>query len=133
MIYFNPDPSAPGTKYYEVEIDDAELTKHGFSRFKLPLYGNATKMILYNTKDRALITYVDFDRTSLENALKLVEEKLLDEQLVESKAGKDTVRGLVAYFRNACISRIEDKDPDFEFFKNGGCGTGQAHEWPSQR
>jgi hypothetical protein len=59
MIYFNPDPSAPGTKYYEVEIDDAELTKHVFSRFKLPLYGNATKMILYNTKDRALITYVD--------------------------------------------------------------------------
>jgi hypothetical protein len=125
VTYFNPDPSVPGTKYYEIEIDDPELTKHGFSRFKLPLNGNATKMILYNTKDRALITYVDFDRTSLENGLKLLEEKLLDEQLVESKAGRDTVRSLVAYFRNACISRIEDKDPDFEFFKNG-CVNGRS-------
>ena len=127
MIYFNPDPSSPGTKYCEIEIDDAELTRHGFSRFKLPLNGNATKMILDNTKDRSLITYVDFDRTSLENALKLLEEKLLDEQLVESKAGRNTVRDLVAYFRNACISRIEDTDPDFEFFKNeNGNGKGKS-------
>jgi hypothetical protein len=54
MIYFNPDPSAPGTKYYEIKIDDPELSKYGFSRFELPLNGNATKMILDNTKDRSL-------------------------------------------------------------------------------
>jgi hypothetical protein len=104
MIYFNPDPSAPGTKYYEIEIDDPELTKHGFSRFRLPLNGNATKMILDNTKDRSLITYVDFDRTSLENALKLLEEKLLDEQIVESKAGRDN-KGAIYNVTKAAVRK----------------------------
>jgi hypothetical protein len=51
--------------------------------------------------------------------------KLLDEQIIEDKAGKDTVMGLVSYFRNECISRIEDKEPDFDFFKNGN-GNGKA-------
>ena len=119
MIYFNPDPLTPGTKYYEIEIDDPALIEYGFSRFKLPIDGNAIKMILDNNKDRSLITYIDFDRTSLENSLRLLETKLLDEQMVQSKAGKDTVTSLVAYFRNTCISRMEDGDPDFEFFKNG--------------
>src|SRR5919198_5079921 len=125
--YFNPDPSAPGTKYYQIEIDDPELTKYGFSRFKLPINGNAAKMILDNNKDRSLITYVDFDRTSLDNSVKLLQDKLLDEQIVEDKAGKDTVTGLVAYFRNECICRIQDQDPDFDFFKNGN-GKSKSHK-----
>ena len=122
MPYFNPDPSAPGTKYYQIEIDDPELTKYGFSRFKLPINGNAAKMILDNNKDRSLITYADFDRTNLDKSVKLLQDKLLDEQIIESKLGKDTVTGLVDYFRNECICRIEqedDHDPKFDFFNNG--------------
>jgi hypothetical protein len=60
-------------------------------------------MILDNTKDRALITYVNFDKTSLDKSLKHLQDKLLQEQLVQD----DTVTDLVAYFRNACLSRID--------------------------
>jgi hypothetical protein len=126
MIYFNPDPCAPSTKYYEIEIDDPELTKHGFSRFKLPTNGNATKMILDNTKDRSMITYVDFDKNSLDKSLKLLQDKLLYEGIVEGKAGKNIVEDLVAYFRNACQSRIDDKEPDFDFFKNGNVSKSRS-------
>jgi hypothetical protein len=125
MVHFNPNPSAPGTEYYDIPIEDPALTEYGFTRFRLPINGNATKMILDNDKDSSLITYVDFDSHDLGKSVKLLEDKLLDEQIIEDKAGKDTVAGLVAYFRNACISRIEDKDPDFEFFKKGN-GNGKS-------
>ena len=73
-------------------------------------------MILYNDVDKSLITYIDFDRHNLDKSVKCLEDKLLNEQQVESKAGKDTVTGLVAYFRNACVLLAED--PDSIFFKN---------------
>src|SRR5919201_5274680 len=116
MIHFNPDPSAPGTEYYDIPITDPLLTDYGFSKFSLPLNGNALKMILYNDVDKSLITYIDFDRHNLDKSVKCLEDKLLNEQQVESKAGKDTVTGLVAYFRNACVLLAED--PDSIFFKN---------------
>lgn len=104
-----------GTEYYDVVIDDPVLTEHGFTKFRLPL--NAIKMILDNDKDRSMITYVDFDKDNLDKSVKFLHDKLVDEQQVEGKAGKDTVEGLVAYFRNTCISLQED--PSNEFFKNG--------------
>ena len=93
MVDFNPDPSSPGTDYYDILIDDPELTKYGFIKFRLQANGNATKMILDNDKDRSLITSVDFDKHDLAKSVKLLEDKLLNEQLIEHKAGKDTVTG----------------------------------------
>jgi hypothetical protein len=49
MVYFNASsPSAPGTEYHDIKIDDPLLTKYGFTKFSLPLNDNAIKMILYN-------------------------------------------------------------------------------------
>jgi hypothetical protein len=117
MVHFHPDPSAPGTEYYDIPIDDPVLTEYGFTKFRLPVNSNAIKMILDNDKDRSLITYVDFDKHDLEKSVKLLQDKLLDEQIVEDKAGKDTVTGIVAYFRNACVLLSEDSNNDF--FKDG--------------
>jgi hypothetical protein len=133
LVYFNPDPSSPGTEYYDILIDDPALTEYGFTRFRLPVNGNAIKMILDNDKDKSMITYVDFDRHDLGKSVKLLEDKLLNEHIIEDKAGKDTVAGLVAYFRNACISRIEDKDPDFEFFKKGNGKANKSKRKPESR
>jgi hypothetical protein len=74
-------------------------------------------MILYNDKDPSMKTYADFDKHDLNKSVKSLHDKLVDEQQVESKTGKDTVEGLVAYFRNACI--LLQEDPSNEFFKNG--------------
>jgi hypothetical protein len=52
MIHFNHDASAPGTEYYGIPIDDPALTEYGFTKFRLPVNGNAIKMILDNDKDR---------------------------------------------------------------------------------
>jgi hypothetical protein len=79
MVYSNPDPSSPGTEYYDIPIDDPALTEYGFTKFRLPVNGNAIKMILDNDKDRLLITYLDFDRHDLGKSVKLLEDKLLDE------------------------------------------------------
>jgi hypothetical protein len=116
MVIFDASNPTAGTEYHDVVIDDPVLTDYGFTKFKLPLNGNAIKMILYNDKDPSMITYVDFDKHNLDKSVKL-HDKLVDEQQVESKAGKDTVEGMVAYFRNRCISLQED--PSNEFFKNG--------------
>ena len=82
MIYFHPNPSASGTEYYDIPIENESLlTECGFSKFRLPLDGNATKMILYNNKFKSMITYVDWDRhNSIDKAVKLLRDKLLDEQ-----------------------------------------------------
>jgi hypothetical protein len=42
------NPSAPTKEYYDIIIDDHELTVYGFTKFSLPADDNATKMILYN-------------------------------------------------------------------------------------
>jgi hypothetical protein len=117
MVHFDASNPTAGTEYYDVVIDDPVLTEHGFTKFRLPLNGNAIKMILDNDKDRSMITYIDFDKHNLDRSVKLLHGKLVDEQQVEGKAGKDTVEGLVAYFRNTCISLQED--PSNEFFKDG--------------
>jgi hypothetical protein len=113
------NPSAPTKKYYNIIIDDPELTVHGFTKFILPTDENATKMILYNDKDPSMITYVDFDKHDLIKSVELLHDKLVDEQLVDTKAGKDPLEGLVAYFRNKCVELQEDKDNDFFKDRNG--------------
>jgi hypothetical protein len=117
MVYFDASNPSVGTEYHDVIINDPLLTEHGFTKFKLPIDGNAIKMILYNDKDPSMIIYIDFDRHNLDKSVKLLHDKLIYEQQIESKAGKDTLEGLVAYFRNACVSLQEDQNNDF--FKNG--------------
>ena len=102
--------------HYDIPIDDPLLTRHGFSKFSLPLGRYTPKIILHNDIDKSLITYIDFHRHDLDKSVKCFEDKLLDEQQIESKIGKDTVTGLVAYFRKTCVSLSEDSDNIF--FKN---------------
>ncbi len=106
------------TQYHDILIENEPLLMdRGFTKFSLPANGKATKMVLYNDKDHSMITYVDFDKHSLDNSVKLLHYKLVVEQQLETKAGKETVEGLVAYFRN--IGHSLQEDPDSEFFKNG--------------
>jgi hypothetical protein len=114
MIYF--DPNAKETEYHDITIDDPALTEYGFTKFSLPLDDNASRMVVYNDKDPSLITYPEFDKHDLNKSVKLLYNKLVDEQQVQSKAGKDTLEGLVAYARNAFI--LLQEDPDNDFFKN---------------
>lgn len=117
---------AQEAQYHDIPIENEPLlTECRFTKFSLPVNGNATKMVLYNDKDPSLITYVDFDKHSLDNSVKLVHYKLIVEQQLEGKAGKETVEGLVAYFRNMGHSLKED--PSNEFFKNGN-GNGNGRE-----
>jgi hypothetical protein len=90
------------TEYYDFAIDDPLLTEYGFTKFRIPINSNATRMELYNNKDRSMIIYPEFDKHDLDKSVKLLEDKLVKEQLVEGKAGKDLIEGLVAYFRNKC-------------------------------
>ena len=113
------NPPASTKEYYDIIIDDPELTVHGFTKFILPTDENATKMILYNDKDPSMITYVDFDKHDLIKSVELLHDKLVDEQLVDTKAGKDTLEGLVAYFRNKCVELQEDKHNYFFKDRNG--------------
>jgi hypothetical protein len=88
---------------------------NGFTKFELPLNGNATKMVLYNDRFKSMITYVDWDRdNSIDKAVKLLRDKLLDEQNVRDER---VIAPLCTYFRNACI--LLQEDPDNDFFKNG--------------
>jgi hypothetical protein len=85
MVYFDASDPSAGTEYHDVIINDPLLTEHGFTKFKLPLNGNAIKMILYNDKDSSMITYVDFDKHNLDKSVKLLHDKLIEEQQVETK------------------------------------------------
>src|SRR5919199_517891 len=110
-------------QYHTIPIkDEPLLTKYGFTEFRLPLNHNATKMVLYNDKDPSMITYVDFDRHNLDKSVQLLHDKLVDDQQVETRAGNDTLQGLIAYFRNTCHSLKEDSSN--EFFKNGNGKSG---------
>jgi hypothetical protein len=113
MIYFN---ASPGTEYYDILIEyEPLLTDCGFTKFQLPLDGNATKMILYNDKFKSMITYVDFDKhNSVDKTVKLLRDKLQYEQTIRDQRVIET---LCNYFRNACV--LLSEDPSNGFFKNG--------------
>jgi hypothetical protein len=63
-----------------------------------------------------MTVHIDFDKHNLYDSVKLLHDRLVNQQLIEIKAGKDTLEGLVSYFRNKCIELQED--PNNEFFKN---------------
>jgi hypothetical protein len=110
--------------YHRIQIENEPLlTDCGFTEFRLPLNGNATKMVLYNDKFKSMITYVDWDKhNTIDKAVKLLRDKLLDEQHVHDQR---VIESLCTYFRNACIFLAED--PDNSFFKNGN-GNGKAEQ-----
>src|SRR5919202_1702487 len=86
-------------QYHLIPIENEPLlTDCGFTKFELPLNGNATKMVLYNDKYKSMITYVDWDKhNSIDKAVKLLKDKLLDEQNVRDDRIIET---LCTYFRN---------------------------------
>jgi hypothetical protein len=109
---------AQGAQYHDIPIENEPLLMdRGFTKFSLPVNGNVSKMVLYNDKDHSMTTYVDFDKHSLDNSVKLLHYKLVVEQQLDTKAGKETVEDLVAYFRN--IGHSLQEDPGSEYFKNG--------------
>jgi hypothetical protein len=103
-------------QYHDIQIENEPiLMEWGFTKFSLPINGNDAKMVLHNDKDPSMITYIDFDKYNLDNSVKLLHYEL-NQQQVECKTSKETVEGLVAYFRNTCHSLKEDSSN--EFFKN---------------
>jgi hypothetical protein len=116
MVHFDPNPSASGTEYCDIPIEnELLLTECGFTKFRLPLNDNATKMILHNDKFKSMITYVDFDKyNTIDKTVKLLSDKLLEEQIIRDQRVIETI---CTYFRNACVLLAED--PSNEFFKKG--------------
>ncbi|HJT49341.1 MAG TPA: hypothetical protein VJ729_14245 [Nitrososphaeraceae archaeon] len=114
MVY--PNPSSSGSEYHYILIENEPLlTDCGFTEFRLPLNGNATKMILYNDKFKSMITYVDWDKhSSIDRTVKLLRDKLLYEQAIHDQRVIET---LCVYLRNACI--LLSEDPSNNFFKDG--------------
>jgi hypothetical protein len=118
--------------YHDHIIEDEEdLIKAGFTRWRVPVNGKpAPKLILENETNRRLMTYIDFDRTDLDNSAKLLREKLEYEQIVESELGKEYVDLLVTNFYN--LGKELRGDPDGVFFKNGN-GNGKVNDkWKEQ-
>jgi hypothetical protein len=105
------------TEYYEIIIDDPVLTKHGFTKFSLPLNGKgkaaATKMVVHNT-DKSKMMYPTFYKYDLGKTVKSLRDKIISDGIL---VGDDTANGLVAYFRNAGVLLSEDEGSPF--FKNG--------------
>jgi hypothetical protein len=124
MIFFDAsNPSIPGTEYHDIIIEDPVLTGHGFTKFRLPVNGNALRMIVDNCKDASLKTYPNFDKHDINKSVKFLEDQLLDEKKIE----KGTVEALVSNFRNECI--LVSEDPNNDFFKNrNGNGNVKAEQ-----
>ena len=74
-------------QHHRIQIENEPLlTDCGFTEFRLPLNGNATKMVLYNDKFKSMITYVDWDKhNTIDKAVKLLRDKLRDEQQVRDE------------------------------------------------
>src|SRR5919202_427612 len=101
------------SKYYDIIIDDPVLTGHGFTKFSLPLNGNATVMVVHNA-DKSKMMYPTFYKSDLDNTVQSLREKIVSDGIL---IDDDTADGLVAYFRNKGILLSEDEDSPF--FKNG--------------
>jgi len=117
-------------EYHIIPIEDEPLlTECGFNQFRIPLNGKASKMVLYNTKFKTMITYPDWDRyNSIDKAVKLLHDKLIEEQQVHDERVIDT---LCTYFRNACVQLQGDPSSEFFKFKNGN-GNGNGKEKKDQ-
>src|ERR687883_945619 len=100
------------SQYYSIPSENEPLLADcGFTEFRLPLNGNATKMILYNDKFKSMITYVDwYKHNSIDKSVNLLRDKLLYEQIIRDQRVIET---LCTYFRNACVSLAADPDSIF--------------------
>jgi hypothetical protein len=101
------------SKDYDIIITDPALTEHGFTRFSLPLNGNASVMVVHNI-DKSKMMYPTFYKSDLDKTVQSLREKISSDGIL---IDDDTADSLVRYFRNECISLSEDKHS--EFFKNG--------------
>jgi hypothetical protein len=106
-------------EHYDVMIDDPVLTKHGFTKFSLPLNGKATRMVVHNTV-KSKMMYPTFYESDLGKTVESLRDKIISDRVLIDNYTAD---GLVAYFRNAGILLSEDEDSPF--FKNGH-GNGNA-------
>jgi hypothetical protein len=112
------------SKHHDIIIDDPALTKHGFTRFSLPLNGNgnATAIMVVHNKDKSKMMYPKFYKSDLNKTVQSLREKIISDGILIDDATAD---GLVAYFRNAGVLLSEDEDSPF--FKNGnGSGNGNG-------
>jgi ABC-type uncharacterized transport system ATPase subunit len=87
------------------------LTKHGFTKFTLPMNGNATAtvMVVHNT-DRSKMMYPTFYKSDLDKTIQSLREKIISDGIL---IDNDTADSLVHYFRNECISLSEDEHSEF--------------------
>jgi predicted DNA-binding transcriptional regulator len=120
MVSFNASNPSEGTEYYDIIIENEPLlTECKFTRFRLPVNGNALKMILENSQYKEMNTVVDFDKhNSVAKTIKLLRDKLKTEGLIEDEK---VIAMLCTYLWNACVEL--EQDPDSTFFKNGKSGS----------
>jgi hypothetical protein len=121
MVFFDASANPKETPYHDIIIDDPILTEHGYTKFRLPINGNALRMEVYNDKDPSLIMYPKFDKHDIDKSVLFMEYQLLKE--TEDKIADSTVEALVSNYRNACI--LLSEDPSNDFFKNGN-GNGKS-------
>jgi hypothetical protein len=110
----------PESKHHDIVIEDPALTEHGFTKFSLPLNGNATVMIVHNI-DNSKMMYPKFYKSDLDKTVQSLRDKIVSDNIL---IDDNTADGLVAYFRNAGVLLSEDEDSPF--FKNEN-GNGKAH------
>jgi hypothetical protein len=116
------------SEHYEIIIDDPVLTKHGFTKFSLPLNGSGTaaRMAVHN-RDKSKMMYPAFYNSDLDKTVQSLREKIVSDGIL---IDDDTADDLVAYFRNAVVLLSEDEDSPF--FKNGN-GNGKAEQKKNKR
>jgi len=100
------------SKHHDIIIDDPALTEHGFTKFSLPLNGNATVMIVHNI-DKSKMMYPKFYKSDLDKTVQSLRDKIISEHILIDDHAADS---LVRYFCNECVKLAED--PDSLFFKN---------------
>lgn len=62
------------TEHYDIIIDDPALTEHGFTKFSLPLNGNATVMIVHNIAKTKMM-YSKFYKSDLDKTVQSLKRK----------------------------------------------------------
>jgi hypothetical protein len=71
-------------KHHDIIIDDPVLTKHGFTKFSLPLNGNgnATAIMVVHNKDKSKMIYPIFYKSDLDKTVQSLEEKILSDGIM---------------------------------------------------
>jgi hypothetical protein len=108
--------SSEETPYHDIAINDPALKRYGFTKFSLPLNGNATMMILHNLNN-SKIMYCHFYKSDLDKSVKSFQDKLVAyEDIIVDNI---TARGLVNCFSKQCQLLKEDQNSIFFKDPNG--------------